>query len=98
MNEQAIIVPGCSVDIIPLRTVYNRWYFTFDGAEYTKPATIEGIVYVSLTNVTPFVTTILTATVTRFLKVTSVWGSGYSSVKVMVSEKVMLETIRSLVL
>ena len=24
----------------------NRWYFTFDGAECTKPATIEGIVYI----------------------------------------------------
>ena len=23
----------------------NRWYFTFDGAECTKPATIEGVVY-----------------------------------------------------
>ena len=28
-------------------TVCNRWYFTFDGAECTKPATIEGVVYVS---------------------------------------------------
>ena len=26
--------------------VCNRWYFTFDGAECTKPATIEGIVYI----------------------------------------------------
>ena len=26
--------------------VCNRWYFTFDGAECTKPATIEGVVYV----------------------------------------------------
>ena len=30
--------------------VCNRWYFTFDGAECTKPATIEGIVYVEPTN------------------------------------------------
>ena len=29
----------------------NRWYFTFDGAECTKPATIEGIVYVASTTV-----------------------------------------------
>ena len=25
--------------------VCNRWYFKFDGAECTKPATIEGIAY-----------------------------------------------------
>ena len=31
----------------------NRWYFTFDGAECTKPATIEGVVYVSSTQVNP---------------------------------------------
>ena len=28
----------------------NRWYFTFDGAECTKPATIEGVVYTGSTN------------------------------------------------
>ena len=28
------------------KSVCSRWYFTFDGAECTKPATIEGIVYV----------------------------------------------------
>ena len=28
-------------------SVCNRWYFTFDGAECTKPATIEGVVYIS---------------------------------------------------
>ena len=27
--------------------VCNRRYFTFDGAECTKPATIEGVVYVA---------------------------------------------------
>ena len=32
----------------------NRWYFTFDGAECTKPATIEGIVYVRLNAVYPY--------------------------------------------
>ena len=26
--------------------VCNRWYFTFDGAECTKPATMEGIILV----------------------------------------------------
>ena len=31
----------------------NRWYFTFDGAECTKPATIEGVVFVSSTQVNP---------------------------------------------
>ena len=31
----------------------NRWYFTFDEAECTKPATIEGIVYVRSTTVHP---------------------------------------------
>ena len=31
----------------------NRWYFTFDGAECTKPATIEGVVYIVLTKVNP---------------------------------------------
>ncbi len=25
--------------------VCSRWYFTFDGAECTKPGTIDGIVY-----------------------------------------------------
>jgi hypothetical protein len=34
-------------------TVCNRWYFTFDGAECTKPATIEGVVYVASTKVDP---------------------------------------------
>ena len=29
----------------------NRWYFTFDGAECVKPATIEGAVYVVSTKV-----------------------------------------------
>ena len=33
--------------------VCNRWYFTFDGAECTKPATIEGVVYVKSTTVDP---------------------------------------------
>ncbi|XP_028402267.1 collagen triple helix repeat-containing protein 1-like isoform X2 [Dendronephthya gigantea] len=33
--------------------VCNRWYFTFDGAECVKPATIEGIVYVLSTQVNP---------------------------------------------
>ena len=33
--------------------VCNRWYFTFDGAECTKPATIEGIVYVGSTTLNP---------------------------------------------
>ena len=31
--------------------VCTRWYFTFDGAECTKPATIEGIVYVASSQV-----------------------------------------------
>ena len=31
-------------------SVCSRWYFTFDGAECTKPATIEGIVYSSSTD------------------------------------------------
>ena len=31
----------------------NRWYFTFDGAECAKPATIEGVVYVRSTTVEP---------------------------------------------
>ena len=34
--------------------VCNRWYFTFDGAECTKPATIEGVVYVASTTVNPY--------------------------------------------
>ena len=34
--------------------VCNRWYFTFDGAECAKPATIEGIVWVKSTTVDPF--------------------------------------------
>ena len=29
--------------------VCSRWYFTFDGAECTKPATIEGVAYVGST-------------------------------------------------
>ena len=29
----------------------HRWYFTFDGAECTKPATTEGLVYVESPNV-----------------------------------------------
>ena len=33
--------------------VCSRWYFTFDGAECTKPATIEGIVWVPSTTVDP---------------------------------------------
>ena len=32
------------------KNVCSRWYFTFDGAECTKPATIEGIVYVPSSN------------------------------------------------
>jgi hypothetical protein len=31
----------------------SRWYFTFDGAECTNPATIEGIVYVEFTSENP---------------------------------------------
>ena len=31
--------------------VCNRWYFTFDDAECTKPATIEGVIYVASTKV-----------------------------------------------
>jgi hypothetical protein len=31
--------------------VCTRWYFKFDGAECTKPATIEGVVYVASTKV-----------------------------------------------
>ena len=34
--------------------VRNRWYFTFDGAECTKPATIEGVVYVLSTTLNPY--------------------------------------------
>ena len=33
--------------------VCKRWYFTFDGAECTKPAAIEGIVWVRSTTVEP---------------------------------------------
>ena len=33
--------------------VCNRWYLTFDGAECTKPATIDGLVYVASTNENP---------------------------------------------
>ena len=33
--------------------VCSRWYFTFDGAECTKPATIEGVVYVRTAQVEP---------------------------------------------
>ena len=33
--------------------VCSRWYFTFDGAECTKPATIEGAYYTSGTIVNP---------------------------------------------
>ena len=33
--------------------VCSRWYFTFDGAECTKPATIEGIVWVLSTTFSP---------------------------------------------
>jgi hypothetical protein len=46
----------------------------------------------------PFVIAILKATVTRFLKVTYVWGSGLESVRVMVSEIVALVGIPCLVL
>ena len=35
------------------RNVCSRWYFTFDGAECTKPATIEGAYYTSATNANP---------------------------------------------
>ena len=31
--------------------VCNRWYFTFDGAECAKPATIEGVNWVGTTTV-----------------------------------------------
>ena len=34
--------------------VCNRWYFTFDGAECTKPATIEGAVYVKSSQVNTY--------------------------------------------
>ena len=34
-------------------SVCSRWYFTFDGAECTKPATIEGVFYVKSTQVDP---------------------------------------------
>ena len=34
--------------------VCNRWYFTFDGAECTKPATIQGIVSVRSTTLNPY--------------------------------------------
>jgi hypothetical protein len=33
--------------------VCSRWYFTFDGAECAKPATIEGVVYASSTQLNP---------------------------------------------
>ncbi|CAB4027874.1 Hypothetical predicted protein, partial [Paramuricea clavata] len=33
--------------------VCNRWYFTFDGAECTKPATIDGIVYTRTIQIIP---------------------------------------------
>ncbi len=46
----------------------------------------------------PIVTAILKATVTRFLKVTYVWGSGLESVRVMASEMVILVGSRCLVL
>ena len=32
----------------------NRWYFTFDGAECTKPVTVEGIVHHTLATGKPF--------------------------------------------
>ncbi len=35
------------------RAKCSRWYFTFDGAECTKPATIEGVVYVPSTQSNP---------------------------------------------
>ncbi len=47
---------------------------------------------------TPIVTAILKATVTRFLEVTYVWGSGLASVRMKVSEMVILVGIRYLVL
>ena len=47
---------------------------------------------------TPFVTAILKATVTRFQKVTYVWGSGLAGVTVIVSEMVILVGIPCLVL
>ena len=31
----------------------SRWYFTFDDAECTKPATIEGVVYAPSTQSNP---------------------------------------------
>ena len=34
--------------------VCSRWYFTIDGAECTKPATIEGIAYLSSTTSNPY--------------------------------------------
>ena len=34
-------------------SVCNRWYFTFDGAECTKPTTIEGVIFVKLNTVNP---------------------------------------------
>jgi hypothetical protein len=33
--------------------VCNRWYFTFDGAECAKPASIDGVVYVRSTQLDP---------------------------------------------
>ncbi len=47
---------------------------------------------------TPIVTAILKVIVTRFLKVTYVWGSGLASVRVQVSEMVILVGSRCLVL
>ena len=34
--------------------VCTRWYFTFDGAECTQPATIEGIVFVASNHESPY--------------------------------------------
>ena len=47
---------------------------------------------------TPIVTAILKVTLTRFLKVTYVWASGWESVRVVVSEMVILVTSLCLVL
>ena len=58
--------------------VCSGWYFTFDSAECTKPATIEGIVYVASTTVVPHRHSYIEGycSQVRFLKVTYVWTFG----------------------
>jgi hypothetical protein len=73
----------------------DRWYFTFDGAECTKPA----VVYVLRPKTTTIVTAILNATVTRFLKVMYVWNFGLANVRVVINlEMVTLVGVPCLVL